>query len=385
MLRWGLITLSLLVSGFAAFITSLIVVPFYPLWTFAVGASEWSLWFGAIGLAGIGLGLAARNVGSTWVFWITLALGTLSIILALLPPLQSLPVARSNNVSLSLRRYLFGWLSPPTPTNTVQTETFAVIDGQALKLDVYEPTAATNEARPAIVVVHGGSWSGGGRSDFPQWNAWLNEQGYVIFDIDYRLAPQPNWQTATGDVKCAVGWVKQHAAEYNIDPERVALMGRSAGGHLALLAGYTSNVAELPPSCAVEDTSVKAVIDFYGPADLVWGYYASADPNGQNGSPALQRFLGGTPQTVPDAYRIAAPISYVDARTPPTLMLHGNRDQLVGYQHTERLAATLEAAGVAHREIYLPYAQHVFDYNFNGWGSQIVQPVLLEFLETYVK
>lgn len=372
--------LALLISAFAAAITSLIVIRFYPLWALSVGVGEWSLWFILIALAGVALGFVAQRLGSRFVLPMTVALGLLTTGLALIPPLQSIPVARSQNVGLSLGRYLFGWINSPDP-GTPETVTFAEVDGQALQLDVYRSQTTTEQPNPAIIVVHGGSWSGGRRSDFPQWNAWLTQQGYTVFDVDYRLQPQPNWREATGDVKCAIGWVRQHATQYNIDPDRLAILGRSAGGHLALLAAYTPGNPDLPPSCDVQDTRVRAVIDFYGPADLVWGYYASADPDGRNGSPALQRFLGGTPETTPDAYRIAAPINYVNAATPPTLIFHGGRDQLVGVPHSERLVARLEAVGVPHNLVYLPYAQHGFDYNFHGWGSQIAQPVILRFLE----
>ena len=109
-------------------------------------------------------------------------------------------------------------------------------------LDAYLP-AEDDAARPAIIVIHGGSWSSGDKSDFPRWNGWLVEHGFAIFDIQYRLAPQPNWQTATSDVKCAIGWVKRNADHYGVDPDRIALLGRSAGGHLALLAAYTSREA----------------------------------------------------------------------------------------------------------------------------------------------
>ncbi|MEJ7700346.1 MAG: alpha/beta hydrolase [Pyrinomonadaceae bacterium] len=81
----------------------------------------------------------------------------------------------------------------------------------------------------SVIVVHGGSWNGGERNDFPQWNRWLAVQGYTVFDIDYRVAPQPNYLTATSDVKCAIRWIKNHAAEFEISPERIALLGRSAG------------------------------------------------------------------------------------------------------------------------------------------------------------
>lgn len=142
-----------------------------------------------------------------------------------------------------------------------------------------------------MVVVHGGGWRSGNRGEFPRWNAWLADKGYVVFDIDYRLSPPPSWQDAPGDVRCAVGWVKENSGRYGVDPGRVALMGRSAGGHLALLTAYTEGTSALPAGCGVrgeqQDTSVAAVAAFYPPTDLTrlsaLGYLGGID-----------RFLGGS-------------------------------------------------------------------------------------------
>lgn len=384
MLRFLLITLALLCCTGATLLAIWIVVPYYPLWAVALGASEWSLWLTILALLGVLLGAAAWAVGSRWALPAALLIGLPAIVLGLLPLAQALPVARQHGAELSLGRYLWGWRSPPTGP-VPQTITFATVDGQPLQLDVYRPATPMPAAQPALVVVHGGSWSGGDKSDFPQWNSWLLQQGYTVFDVQYRLTPQPNWQTATGDVKCAVGWVRQHADEYNVDPQRIGLLGRSAGAHLALLAGYTSDDQALPPSCDVGDTSVRLVVDFYGPTDLEWGYNVTADANGENGSPATQSFLGGTPRTVPAAYTIGSPVSHVGPATPPTLLLHGGRDQLVSQRHSEMLVDRLQAADVPYETVYLPYGQHGFDYNFNGWSGQIVRPVLSRFLQTYLR
>lgn len=384
MQRVILTILALICSSSAALITIWIVVPALnsAVWLVSVGASEWSLWFGALGLLGAALGLAALRAGSHWSNWLAIGLGLLGVACALVPPLTAGPAARANGVRLSLRRYIVG--ADPAAAGAPQTLTYATIDGQPLQLDAYLPDGTSAAPRPAIVVVHGGSWSGGDKSDFPQWNRWLNQQGYAVFDIQYRLAPQPNWQTATGDVKCAVGWVKQNAARFNVDPARLALLGRSAGGHLALLAAYTPNVAALPPSCAVADTSVSAVISFYGPTDLAWGYTHPANQRVNDGPAALRRFLGGDPQSAAAAYATASPINHVQSSTPPTLLIHGGRDQLVRQAQSEQLAERLRTAGVQGRLIEIPYAQHGFDYNFNGWGSQIAQPILSDFLQTYL-
>ena len=386
MLQLTLVILALLCSTVAAFMTLWIVVPplHYRLFLVAVGSSEWSLWFGLLGLLGALLGLLTLVMGSRLPSFTALILGLVAVALAMVPPLQAWGVAQENGIQLSLRRYFSG-LTNKTSRSAPQTVTYATIDGKALDLDIYLPEDSRTE-RPAIIIIHGGSWSGGVKSDFPWWNHWLTEHGFAVFDIEYRLAPQPNWQTATADVKCAIGWVKRNASRYGVDPERVALLGRSAGGHLALLAAYTSNDSALPPSCEATDTSVRAVISIYGATDLNWGYTHPTNLRVHDGPGAIRHFIGGDPQTAAPIFKTASPVTHVRPETtPPTLLLHGGHDQLVNANHMRLLSQGLHAAGVPHRTVLIPYAQHGFDYNLNGWGSQIVQPIMLEFLETHLK
>ncbi|HLM61327.1 MAG TPA: alpha/beta hydrolase, partial [Pyrinomonadaceae bacterium] len=232
---------------------------------------------------------------------------------------------------------------------------------------------------------HGGSWDAGKRSDFPQWNNWLAEQGFTVFDIDYRLTPQPNYLTATGDVKSAVCWVKDHAAEFQISPERIILLGRSAGGHLALLAAYTGDDQRFPSNCTEKGQSaaVRGVVSFYAPTDLIYGYENLANQRVINGPATLARFIGGSPHEsneIRERFSFASPITQVSALTPPTLIIHGGQDQLVRPENMSRLGDQLNKAHVPHETIYISYAQHGFDYNFNGWSSQISKSVILHFL-----
>ncbi|MCA1640528.1 MAG: alpha/beta hydrolase [Acidobacteria bacterium] len=252
--RRTLFALSLACGVVALFFTVWIVAPApsYNLWLVSVVASEWSLWFGALGLAGVALSLLARAAGvSQTVMRLALILGLLAALLSLFPPLTAWREASARDIRLSLRRYISGSLADAQGGRAPVTFTYATNanpGGRALELDAYLPATENAQPRPAVVVVHGGSWSAGARSDFPRWNWWLVGEGYAVFDADYRLAPQPNWRTATGDVKCAVGWVRANALRFNVDPQRIALYGRSAGGHLALLAAYTTGDTRLPPT-----------------------------------------------------------------------------------------------------------------------------------------
>jgi acetyl esterase/lipase len=212
---------------------------------------------------------------------------------------------------------------------------------------------------------------------------WLADHGYTVFDVEYRTAPQPNWKTATGEMKCAIGWIKRHAVtpDWNIDPRKITLLGRSAGGHLALLAAYAADDARLPPSCDAGDTSVESVVAFYAPTDLVWGYAHPARQSVYDSSERLRRFVGGPPESTGDLYRMLSPTERVEARSPRTLLIHGGRDQFIGRQHVDLLADKLQAAGVHYETLIIPYAQHGFDFVFGGLSGQIAEAVILRFLD----
>ncbi len=359
----------------------------------AVAAGELSAWglVAALGAAGLGAAGAweAERSGATWVGWAAVLSALAAGGLAVVPPVQAWRVAAAHGVALSPVSAL-GAIAPRDEGVEVSSVTFASLGGQALEMDVYRTSAGSGGARGAdakagVIVVHGGAWVGGKRSELPRWNRWLVRRGYVVFDVDYRLAPQPNWEGATGDVLCAAGTIKAEAARWGVDPNRLALLGRSAGGHLALLAAYNGGSAGgVLPSCGARDATVQAVVSLYGPTDLIWGYENSANQRVIDGRRTLERFLGGTPRDAAGVYERASPLTHVRREVPPTLLLHGGRYQFAGIQHIERLAARLRAAGVPHETVLLPYAQHGFDFVFDGWSGQITQVTVGRFLERYV-
>jgi acetyl esterase/lipase len=233
-------------------------------------------------------------------------------------------------------------------------------------------------------VVHGGFWRAGAASDLPAWDGWLVDEGYVVVDVDYRIAPQPNWPAAVGDVKCAIGWTRAHAAELGVDPKRLALFGRSAGGQLALVAAYAPSDPAVPSSCPAADSSVAAVIALYAPTDLAWAYDHPANPRAYDVRFPLRAYLGGGPTDAEEGYRAASPISYVSSGVPPTLLAHGGRDQLVAVDQAHRLDERLTAVGATHELHVYPYAQHGFDFHFGGFASQRLRPALAAFLQAHL-
>ena len=233
----------------------------------AMFVEGYSLLLAAFAVLGIALAALARRAGLRRISVVAAVLGVVTVVVSLVPVVQGWRTASQEGVALSLSEYL----SFPS-VGSPETVTYARPEGEELQLDVRRPPDQGDTAgparRPAVVTVHGGGGMLGGRGEDVLWSEWLAEQGYVVFSIDYRLGLPPRWQDATGDVKCAVGWVKENAGRYGVDPDRIALMGRSAGGFFALLAAYTEGDPRLPPSCGVRDTGVEAVAAFYAPTDF---------------------------------------------------------------------------------------------------------------------
>ncbi len=357
---------------------------------------ETSLLLTAFALIGLILCALASRAGARKSALVATAVCAAILVVSLVPVAQAMKTASAEGVPLSLTRY-FADLSP-VPERFVgrspETVPYAYSGGEVLKADIWKPSGddgkgssqhsgpdVAAERRPAVIVVHGGGWRSGERSEFPSWDAWLADKGYVVFDIDYRLSPPPSWQDAPADVACAVGWVKENAARYGVDPKRVALMGRSAGGQLALLTAYREGRAAPTPGCAArnaQDTAVAAVVAFYSPTELSrlssMGYLGGID-----------RFLGGSLGTVPGRYRHLSPVSHVDPDDPPAFLAYGGHDQIVPPGQSELLGERLQEAGVTHRLVKLPWANHTFDFLWGGWGSQITRSTLGEFLSSHLE
>lgn len=359
------------------------------LWFFSVVASETSLLLAAFALVGLVLAGSIRLVRVRRIFLVAAALSLATLIISLVPAARALGGASEAGASVSFSEYFAGLAT--NEGRSPETVVYNRVDQQELSLDAWEPSGRSNEqettgGRPAVVLVHGGSWEDGTRSEAPRWDAWLNEQGYVVFDIEYRLAPPPRWQDAPGDVKCAVGWVKDNADSYSVDPDRVALMGSSAGGHLALLAAYADD-SQVPPSCEVDDTDVRAVAGLSAPTDLERLH--DMDPPwyrpGVGGFESLYSFVGGKPATVAGRYQAASPVVHVSPDDPPTLLAHGTGDQIVPPEQAQLLEKRLAEANVGHRLVELPGTDHLFEFNWGGLGSQVTRHTLDEFLERHLK
>ena len=255
------------------------------------------------------------------------------------------------------------------------------VGGRPYRLDVYLPDApASHGGRPAVVAVHGGGWRGGSKADYGRSLAELARQGLAVVAVDYRLS-RPGvaaWPGNADDVRAAVRWVRTHAGEYAIDPDRIALMGASAGAHLALVAAFDPDPSVTrgvgPRNNLEMPSGVGAVIDFYGPTDLEAlpaESPATAEP--------IRLLLGGPEENRPSQFKSASPIRLVGSGAPPVLIFHGADDLLVPSRQSLALAEALDRAGVPHRLVVVAGARHGFGLKV---GSRDLTPEVLAFLRS---
>ena len=220
-------------------------------------------------------------------------------------------------------------------------------------------------------MVHGGSWSGGDSKQLPELNPVLAKQGYNVASINYRLAPKYQTPAPIEDIKNCLKYLRVHADSLNIDTSKFVLVGRSAGAQIALLAAYT-----------LHDPSIIGVVDFYGPADMVWGYSIPSNPLIMDSRKVMGDYVGGTYKEVPQKFFNCSPIEFVSKQSPPTLIIHGGTDVLVSPIHSQKLSSRLTKFGVPYYYLNLPWATHGFDYSLNGPGGQLSTYAVETFIKT---
>lgn len=232
------------------------------------------------------------------------------------------------------------------------------VDGRALTLDLYQPAAAANSV-PGLVLIHGGAWAGGSKGDYRYYAQRFAQQGYVAVSIGYRLSGERLFPAAVEDCKCAVRWMRANASELGVDPERIAVVGGSAGGHLAMMVGYSSDAPELEGNGGHVDISsrVQCVVELYGPCDLTTDFVRE----NEFANRTVRNFLGKAMDDDLPLYLRASPITYVDADDPPTLILHGTIDDVVPVEQADLLAARLAEVGVPYLYDRLPGWPHAMD------------------------
>lgn len=286
-------------------------------------------------------------------------------------------VAGIGAVSLVLWLLLLGARgAEETGAVTEHDVVYAKAGARELKLDLLRP-AQSQGLSPAVVVIHGGAWRGGNKSEVRPMLSDFVRRGYVAIAPEYRLCPKDTFPAQVHDVKAAVRWLKANAGKLHVDPERVGAIGFSAGGHLALLLGLTgpNDGLEGDGSAAGPDSRVKAVVNWFGPTDL------AAKDIPDVSKPLVNDFLGGSPQEKPAVAAKASPLTYVSKDDAPVLTFQGTKDPLVPYTQAIKLAAAMNDAGVPGRIELIVGAQH-------GWAGAELERTRNEtflFFDRYLK
>ncbi len=271
---------------------------------------------------------------------------------------------------------LFGLAVPAYSAKVIRDITFATVDASELKLDLYLPDAG----KPVglLVWVHGGAWKGGSRSGVDLKG--LTDKGWAIASVDYRLSTVARFPAQIHDIKAAVRFLREHAAEYGYPVTPFVASGSSAGAHLAALLGVTNGLPALEGTVgthAAASSHIQAIVDLYGASNLTT-ILAQSTPHGlAMRVPALELLLGGQPEKFPDLARLASPVFHIDAQDPPLLLLHGDQDPQMPINQSHELHGTYEKLG-------LPVVFKVMHGSAHG-GPAFTVPATLDLIDTFLR
>lgn len=241
---------------------------------------------------------------------------------------------------------------PADPNGAVQVKNISYGSHSQQTMDIYLPAGRSTTSTKVVILIHGGGWNTGDKSDFRSYVDSLKKRdpSFAIFNINYRLAEGSNlFPAQEQDVKAAVEFILSKSSEYKIS-DKLILIGASAGAHLALLQAYKYNFP------------VKAVVDFFGPTDLVDLYN---NPPNTLIPPQLETVTGGDPISQTQLYEQSSPINYVNTNSCPTLIFHGGLDMLVSISQSTTLVTELQTNNVANEYVFYQTEGH-------GWtGSKL--------------
>ena len=254
---------------------------------------------------------------------------------------------------------------------------YGTAQGTPLLLDLAMPGTG-NGPFPVVVFLHGGGWSEGNRQEMNHFIEGVAGLGYVGVTVEYRLVPAARFPAQIEDCKAAVRWLRANAAKFRINPERIGVVGFSAGGHLASMLGVTGKKDGLEGAGGNpgQPSRVQAVVSFFGLTD-----FSTRDWPRDLEKGVIEPFLGGSFADHGDEYRRASPITYVTRDAPPFLFFHGSEDKLVPVDQSKRLGEKLRNAGVFAEVNVLEGEGH----GFTDATNQKTMRRMLDFLDAHLK
>ena len=257
--------------------------------------------------------------------------------------------------------------------------TFASPNGKPLAADVLRPE--TDEVLPGMVCIAGGGWKQCNKRNLEPLSVLMASWGYVTMNLSYRTAPEDRWPCCIQDVKTGVRWLRAHAEQYRLAPERIGAIGNSAGAHLAAMLAMTPGEEQFGGTEYLDQPSnVQAAVCMATPTDMVAIYERHA----ARGSDVALALIGGTPEELPEEYRTASPCSYVSLDSAPIFFIHGEEDPVVPIAPARELSERLRAVGVDAPFLVAPgYGHNAKDYLYRK-DAESCAPQVRDFLAKYL-
>lgn len=253
--------------------------------------------------------------------------------------------------------------------------------GRPLKMHILKPKTPPKGPMPVVVWVHGGGWRNGSRDSGLARLAPFARRGYFCASIEYRLSGEAQFPAQIEDCKCAIRFLRAKATEFNLDPNRIGVWGGSAGGHLVALLGTSAGIKELEGQGGWQDqpSHVQAVCDYYGPSDLL--RILSTGAAKDNAKSAVGLLLGGAVKDNKEKAALASPLTHVSKKSPPFLIVHGDKDPTVPLVQSTILRDALKKAGVEVGLLVIEGAGH----GFKGPQLEQAEKAVAEFFDKHLR
>lgn len=253
---------------------------------------------------------------------------------------------------------------------------YARPEGTSLAMNIAVPKS-TGQKRPAVLCVHGGGFRAGKREGYDGLCKQLAGRGYVAATASYRLAPEHKFPKAIHDVKSAVRFLRANAEKYEIDPDRIGVVGGSAGGHLVQFLGVTEGVAQFEGDQNPGHSSrVTCVVNYYGPSDFIHSYGKSVDAH-----EVLPLWFGGDLSTHRKLHQIGSPLNWATPQAAPSLIIHGTEDKYVAFEQATWMVDRLQQVGVEVELLKLEGAGH----GFKGEDAAKAEAAMFSFFDKHLK
>jgi acetyl esterase len=268
-----------------------------------------------------------------------------------------------------------------------KTAKYGQAEGKDLLMDFSFPITPkpAGKLRP-LIFIHGGGFVAGARNQEPGWVKFYNKQGFVVFDVDYRLATKnhPSWNKAAPDIVTAIQYIGDHANDYNVDMKKLVIAGSSAGAALALQVGYGLANSAVSTNKDGLVYRPKLVLALYPAGDITALWNVNSSFFSMTSRALCQTYTGGTPLTTPQAYRATSiPPNLTNKGGPPTLIVSGREDHLIPYNLQKSVSDDLSKYGIVNQLVAIPFNDHFFTVGTGSIGNQIALKIVADFLKRY--